>query len=281
MRYNPDKSGKLSECLDLEGNPALEADWPTYTLNYEDGGLKKTMEVAMTFADFALTEGRFRKQFRKAPRDAWNENMVPLADFLHLDEDGREGKFPYINSVDRNNQLGRVIVSNPIVESCEERLQFWHMLKEMAGVDAVQTTNDYDQLLDQARSDVVQKIMTGLMELSGAKNPGAITSLTAPQAGSTPAAASPSSAENSGDYMAPWIETDDCTTCDECTKLNGKIFVYNADKKAIIKDPNGGPYRDLVKAAEKCTAQVIHPGLPADRSAPDIDQWIARGEKYN
>ena len=40
-------------------------------------------------------------------------------------------------------------------------------------------------------------------------------------------------------------------------------------------------YRDLVKAAEKCTAQVIHPGLPRDRSAKDIDKWIARGSKYN
>ena len=78
--------------------------------------------------------------------------------------------------------------------------------------------------------------------------------------------------------MAPWIDTEECTTCDECTKLNSKIFVYNENKKAIIKDPAGGPYRDLVKAAEKCTARVIHPGLPRDRSEKDIDKWIKRGE---
>ena len=63
--------------------------------------------------------------------------------------------------------------------------------------------------------------------------------------------------------------------------MNSKIFVYNNDKKAIIKDPDGGPYEDLVKAAEKCTARVIHPGLPADRTEKDIDKWIKRGEKYN
>ena len=83
------------------------------------------------------------------------------------------------------------------------------------------------------------------------------------------------------DYMAPWIDTQECTACDECTNLNPAIFVYNDAKKAVIRDPLGGPYRDLVKAAEKCTAQVIHPGLPADRSERDIDKWIARGEKYN
>ncbi|MBZ0089372.1 MAG: ferredoxin, partial [Thermoanaerobaculia bacterium] len=84
-----------------------------------------------------------------------------------------------------------------------------------------------------------------------------------------------------GDYLAPWLETAQCTACDECTKLNPKIFAYNADKKAYIKDAAAGPYQDLVKAAEKCTARVIHPGLPRDRSAKDIAKWISRGEKYN
>jgi len=81
--------------------------------------------------------------------------------------------------------------------------------------------------------------------------------------------------------MAPWLETPECTACDECTKLNPAIFAYNENKKAYIKNPAGGPYQDLVKAAEKCTARVIHPGLPADRSAKDIDKWIKRGEKFN
>ena len=49
----------------------------------------------------------------------------------------------------------------------------------------------------------------------------------------------------------------------------------------MIKDPNGGPYKDIVKAAERCTARVIHPGLPRDRSAKDIDKWIKRAEKFN
>ena len=94
----------------------------------------------------------------------------------------------------------------------------------------------------------------------------------------TPAPAAPAA---EGDYMAPWIDTEDCTECDECIMINSNIFEYNADKKAIIKNPDGGPYRDLVKSAEKCTAQVIHPGLPRDRSAKDIDKWIKRGQKFN
>ncbi len=63
--------------------------------------------------------------------------------------------------------------------------------------------------------------------------------------------------------------------------MNPNIFVYNDQKKAIIKNPQGGPYKDLVKAAERCTAGVIHPGLPKDRSEKDVEKLIARAEKYN
>jgi pyruvate-ferredoxin/flavodoxin oxidoreductase len=81
--------------------------------------------------------------------------------------------------------------------------------------------------------------------------------------------------------MAPWIDTEECTECDECILINPQIFEYNENRLAVIKDPNGGPYRDLVKAAEKCTAGVIHPGIPRDQSAKDIAKWIKRGQKFN
>jgi pyruvate-ferredoxin/flavodoxin oxidoreductase len=67
------------------------------------------MEVAMTFADFALTEARFRKHFRKVPRDAWNDNMVVLSEFIELPESEREGLFPYIWTVDKKTKSGQSI----------------------------------------------------------------------------------------------------------------------------------------------------------------------------
>src|ERR1019366_3369410 len=93
IRYNPDRGTLPEECFDLDGNPAIESDWPTYTLTYTDeNDAKATMEVPMTFADFAVTEGRFRKQFRTVPRDAWNDTMVPLVEYLDLAADDREGR---------------------------------------------------------------------------------------------------------------------------------------------------------------------------------------------
>ena len=277
FKYNPDHGVKAEDNFDLDGNPSMDQIWPTYQLKYLENGREKSMEVAMTFADFALTEGRFRKHFRTAPRSAWNDNMIVLADFLELDEDEREGKFPFIWAVDRKQHLNRVLVAKPIVASCEERRDFWIMLRAMAGIET-EHVEEVD-LEGQIRAEVVSNIARGLMKMAGGDGSGVVDMAMGDTAEATAdEAANP---ETQGDYMAPWLETEECTSCDECTKLNSNIFEYNKDKKAFIKNPDGGPYSDLVKAAEKCTARVIHPGLPADRSAKDIDKWIARGEKFN
>ncbi len=283
FRYNPDRGVTAEEAFDLDGNPAPDQLWPTYQLKYKENGRTKSMEVAMTFADFALTEARFRKHFRKAPRDTWNENMVVLADFLAMPKDEREGKFPFIWAVDREQHLNRVLVDSTIVDSCEERRDFWIMLRGLAGIKPESPEKESkEDIEDRVRAEVVGKITHGLMQLAGGNGEGLATLAMPPEKANgrtkEPMADSREAGEDA--YMAPWIETEECTSCDECTKLNPQIFAYNADRKAYIQDAGAGPYSDLVKAAEKCTAQVIHPGLPAERGA-DMEKWISRGEKFN
>ncbi|MHC4106466.1 MAG: thiamine pyrophosphate-dependent enzyme, partial [Planctomycetota bacterium] len=273
FRYDPDAGKTPEECFDLESNPAPDQDWPTYTIQYEEGGVRKEMELPMTFADFAITEIRFRKHFRAAPVDTWNENMVPLAEFLDLEEDDREGKFPFVWSVNDEGQLSRLLVARPMVESCEDRRNFWIMLRALAGMDKATR----EEIADEVRGEIAGKLAAGLMQLAGGDGSG-VAALAGVGVGAAPAAAAPAAG---GDYMAAWIDTDQCTACDECININSKIFAYNESKKAYLKNPTGGPYKDIVKSAERCTARVIHPGLPADRSAKDIDKWIKRGEKFN
>ncbi|MBS1826122.1 MAG: 2-oxoacid:acceptor oxidoreductase family protein [Acidobacteria bacterium] len=280
VRYNPDKGITPEECFDLEGNPTLEADWPTYTLEYtDDKGQKAKLELPLTFADFAVTEARFRKHFRTAPRDTWNENMVPMAEFLDIAPEDREGKFPFIWAVDKKNRLIRVIPAEPIVKSCEDRRNFWRMLKSLAGVRPVV---DVKQVEERIRIEFAQNLTARLLELTGG---GALPSMPAvalpapPTAGNSAAAASASNGGGNG-YVAPWIDSAECTSCDECININPKVFAYDDHKHAFIKDANGGPYKDLVRAAEKCTAQVIHPGYPADGSDKETQKLIARAKKY-
>jgi pyruvate-ferredoxin/flavodoxin oxidoreductase len=282
FRYDPDQGVTPQECFDLDGNPAIHDDWPVYNLTYQEGGREKSMEIPMTFADFAMTEARFRKHFRMAPPDTWHEDMVPLAEFMALEQGEREGKYPFIWSVDKRQHLTRLLVDAIMVKSSEERRDFWVMLKAIAGVVPEETVSA-DEREAQVRRDVVGRIASGLMKLATGDADlaaGAAQLLDDTAAADVAGEEAPPASEGEG-YMAPWIDTEECTACDECTNLNPSMFAYNESKKAYIKDPQAGPYRDLVKAAEKCTAQVIHPGLPRDRGEKDIDKWIERGSKFN
>ena len=277
FHYNPDKGKTPEACFDLHANPALHDDWPQYKLHYRnESGKELSMELPMTFADFAMTESRFRKHFRSAPPDTWHDNMIPLAQYLELPANQRNGKYPFIWSVNKHQQLGRLLVSDTMVSSCEDRRNFWVMLKAIARIEGKKPAAG--EVENKIRQELLAKLNAGFMQLlSGELPEGGL-----PPTGSVPSSTpGTTAAAEPGDYMAPWIDSEECTACDECTELNSNIFEYNEKKQAIIKDPQGGPYRDLVKAAERCTAQVIHPGLPMDRSDADIEQWIKRGEVYN
>jgi len=284
FKYDPDRGNTAAECFDLDGNPAIDRLWPVTKINYVERERQKEMELSTTFVDFAVTETRFRKHFRKVPRDAWHDEMIPVSEYLELDEDEREGKVPYVWALDASRELSRLLVAEPMIKSAEERRDFWIMLRDMAGVAGTKAESN-EQVESRVRQDVVQKIASGLMGLVSGNQAldlatvqasvGAIAGVSEAAAGKPALAAVPD------DYMAPWIDTEECTSCDECIIINPQIFAYNDDKKAYIKSADAGPYRDLVKSAEKCTAEVVHPGLPRDRSEKDIDKWIKRAQKYN
>jgi len=278
FRYDPDAGTTFKQCCDIDGNPAMDDDWPMYTIDYVDEqGREAKLEVPMTFADFAFSEGRFRKHFRKAPPETWNDDMLPLHEFLELEEDDRDEVFPYIWAVDGKNRLMRVLVAQEIVNSCEERLGFWHQLKSLAGVDEVV---DEQMIADQAKAEMAQKLSSSLLALAGGGDLSALSDLSAGPSGGNGGGMTSGQGATSADYEPVWIETPECTACDECTDINPKIFAYNEDKLAIVVNPKGGPYKDIVKAAEKCTAECLHPGTPFNLNEKDLAKLIKRAEKY-
>lgn len=118
--------------------------------------------------------------------------------------------------------------------------------------------------------------------------PGAAASpATAGNAESAAVAASPAVAAvaavapvASGAAEEAWIDTALCTSCDECIRKSPGIFAYNADKQAFIKNPRGGTYRDLVVAAESCTARIIHPGTPWNPAESDLESLRERARAF-
>ena len=270
FRFDPDAGTTFSECVSLEGNPALDQDWPVYTLNYTDeNGAAQKMELPMTFADFAATEGRFGKQFRKAPPETWNDDMLPMADFIRLGKEEREGKYPFIWATDQKNRLMRLLATEDLVRATEERLNFWKQLKGIAGLDRASV--DTEMLADQVRAELLAKI-TASLGVSGAAAAADAVS---------PAPTFPATAASADGYEPVWVESPECTACDECTGIAPKVFVYNDQKQAIVVNPKGARFADIVKAAEKCTAGCLHPGTPWNMNEPGIEKLMARAAKYN
>ncbi len=93
----------------------------------------------------------------------------------------------------------------------------------------------------------------------------------------------PEAAEDEDDdlVMDPYIETARCTSCDECININKKMFAYDENKQAYFKDKKAGTFAEIVQAAERCTAGIIHPGTPLNKKEKDLDKWIERAQPFN
>jgi ferredoxin len=99
-------------------------------------------------------------------------------------------------------------------------------------------------------------------------------------AGAAPAAAESPVADDEPILDEPYVDSALCTTCNECTNLNGRLFAYNADKQAYIADASAGTFDDLVRAAEKCPARCIHPGRPRSGDATATPDLVTRASAF-
>ena len=106
----------------------------------------------------------------------------------------------------------------------------------------------------------------------------------AAEAASAPAAAPVAVEEEDDDddfKTEAWIETMRCTSCNECTNLNPRMFKYDDNKQAYVADVHAGTFAQLVQAAERCPAGIIHPGDPVNEKEKDLQKWVTRAEPFN
>ncbi|MDH3456454.1 MAG: 2-oxoacid:acceptor oxidoreductase family protein [Gemmatimonadota bacterium] len=326
--YDPAAGDKMSERLDLDGNPDIDDVWPEYELSYiDDEGNERSMSLPVTVADWAATEGRFKKHFKRVPATAYGEELTLFHEYLNLGPDERAETTPFIYVLERDRTLGRVSVSSEIVTLAEDRLAVWNLLKEMAGLDADVSDEADAEFSGEAESIraeyeakmadlkarypaiVARRLAEGLVRAgnghrtiadlldevqslpleplqidSGVAMGGGTATAVAAPAAAPAATAAPTAvevAEEEGLALEPYIDSARCTTCDECTKINKKLFAYNDKKQAYIKDPKAGTFKQLVQAAEKCPVRIIHPGTPLNPKEKDLAKWVKRAEPFN
>lgn len=251
--YDPSAGPDWAQRLALHDNPQPDGTWPRHSLRYADEAMQRvTEEVAVTPADLALCDPRRAADFARLSLERPEDGLVPIDRWL---ADGAEeaGSVPFVHAVDAEGALHRLVIEERLARMVRRRGDRWHRLRQLAGVGGA---NGVAAAVDEAVHDAVE----------------APTEVSAEP---VVEAAVPEAPPDD-----PYIETPRCTTCNECTGINGRMFAYNENRQAYIADPGAGTYRELVEAAESCQVAIIHPGKPRDPSEPGLDELLERAAAF-
>jgi len=281
--YDPGAGADWASRFHIADNPQPEADWPAHGFAYEDETHQRVAEdISFTAADFIASDPRYRNHLAAVPAAAWHQNMVPVAVYLDLEATEADDKIPYVLMIDDRDALHRVVLDDRLVDAARRCRAAWRALQELGGIH----NSHAERLLAREKAAWEQEKEQEIEALKRFPPPEAAPA-TAPQpAAPQPAAeAAPAAPEEVEEPAAPvdeaYIETPRCTTCNECTEINGRMFAYNENKQAFIADPDAGTFRQLVEAAENCQVSIIHPGKPRNPDEPGLDELIARAEPFN
>jgi pyruvate-ferredoxin/flavodoxin oxidoreductase len=268
--HDPDGGPSISDRISLDGNPEIDKAWATRNLKYVDEtGQTKIHTSPMTPAEFAYSEIRFAKHF--TPLADTVENPTPIAEFVELSIEDRQGRTPFI-TVAENGALKRIEVSAAIVELVEDRQRYWQLLRYLAGRDSQIQAKDAEAALKAIREELdtaiasreegIDAIAHALASLATASDPKTVAipsfgstptpvATPVPQA-STPAATVPQAPVASGLGAKPagapiWLAEQDvpkCTDCATCYQELPSIFeqttiVVNGEAKDVSQMKQG------------------------------------------
>ena len=290
--YDPSAGPDWAARFDLADNPQRDADWSVHRIEYEDEALQRQAEdIDFTYVDFAVCDHRYSHYYQPSAQADWSEQMAPASECLMPLPDANGGRLPYILTIGTDDGLRRSLVDEKIIEAARRCNDAWRRLQELAGINNSHAT----RLLARERAawEAERARETPVLEgsasaaPSSAEPPVEVVAQAAP-GGAAPVEEAPEMADGAeqdaeqdgeGDLLS--IVTSRCTTCNECTQINNRIFAYNDNMQAYVADPDGGTYREIVEAAESCQVSIIHPGKPRNPNEPNLEDLIARAESFN
>jgi hypothetical protein len=289
--HDPAAGAGQAERMSVQCNPQRAEDWPRHRLDYETAGHdRQAADTAFTVVDFVAADPRFAGCFASidasfiAGADAADaENrLVPVDEYLRLSARERARALPFVLLIDQGNTLRRAVVDEKLIEAAQRCLGAWRSLQELGGIG-----NSHALLALRQAQQAWDAEKAGIQAQAQAR-PAQQAPGPAPQSAHAPALATPAAVEPAATETAeaapvsddPWIETARCTTCNECTQLNDRMFAYNENKQAYVRDPDAGTYRELVQAAETCQVAIIHPGKPRNPNEPGLEELLKRAEPF-
>ena len=271
--YDPSAGPDWPARFSIAGNPAPGAEWPLHDLLYERAGHKtERTEVAFTFVDFAACDPRCASHFAHIGRDAWHDRLISVPDALAAAGSRALDAVPAIFVVNEAHQLRRLLVDDVMVRQAARCLAMW---------------KGWQELGERAKSQKPEAKSEGTEgERAQASEPARAERGAGGSAPFGDAQGAPSEVERAGakppgsNNDDPFIETPRCSTCNECTQINSRMFAYNDNRQAFIRDAAAGTYRQLVEAAESCQVSIIHPGKPKDPNEPGLAELIERAQAF-
>ncbi len=274
--FDPSAGPNWASRFYLESNSQVDLDWPVQSIAYEDEAHQRISEkLSFTLIDFVACDPRYAKHLARVPREKWNGTMIPVGEFLAREPASMPDKVPCLMMVDPDNVLQKVIIDDKLVREANRCRESWHSLQELGGIH----NSHAERLLAREKKtweehEQQRETKAGPEAVVPAPSAPAVTA--APAA----TAASPQPAEAEPPSDEAYIETPRCTSCDECTHINNKMFAYDANKQAYIASREAGTYAQLVEAAESCQVSIIHPGKPWNANEPGIDELIKRAAVF-
>lgn len=273
MVYDPSAGSDWATRLAVSDNPSLDDDWPMHMFLFEDTSLQAGSEnLSFTLADLMSMDDRFFGHFAIVPAAEFSDDLISVPKALETAVNGMPSELPVVTLVDADGCVRRAIVDDRLLRETRRCLTMWHSLQELGGIHNSHAERLLAKELKARSAEASAKPATG--EVPQAETVAAPE----PEAAVVATIVEPA-AEDHGDE--PYIETARCTTCNECTNVNPRMFAYNAEKQAYIADPDAGTFRQLVEAAEGCQVSIIHPGKPRNPKEPGIEDLRLRAAEFN
>lgn len=273
--YDPSAGPNWASRFFLDSNPQVDLDWPIQPFTYEDEEHQRvTQDIAFTMVDFLACDSRFARHLARVPRAKWNSSMIAVDDCLLAERKGLPSQVPCVLMVDAENRLQKVIADEGLIREARRCREMWHSLQELGGVH----NSHAERLLAR------EKIRWEDSVANAAQTPvAAQAEIKSPMPASAPDVTKTEVEEQQEPERSPdeaYIETGRCSSCDECTQINPKMFAYDGNKQAYIADIHAGTFAQLVEAAESCQVSVIHPGKPLSENEPGLDELRVRAESF-
>jgi ferredoxin len=272
--YDPSAGPNWAARFRLDSNSQVELDWPVQSFAYEDEQHQRvTEDLAFTLVDFVACDKRYAKHLARVPRNKWNGSMIAVDEALSRERKGLPDKVPSLRMVDADNVLQKVIVDERLIREARRCREMWHSLQELGGIH----NSHADKLLAREKRAWEDR-MYEAAQAQAASVPVAATA--APAAVAAAATSAPVEQEPERSPDEAYIETARCSSCNECTLLNDKMFAYDNNKQAYIADVKAGTFAQLVEAAENCQVSVIHPGKPLNPKEAGLEELLKRAEAF-